>query len=364
MSTLTKIFYNRFFSKNPFFLVFYVTARCNAQCKMCYYWENIANNKNRKELTIDEIEKISKSITSLQQLTISGGEPFLRNELPEICNLFVKNSKAQFITIPTNGLLTDRIADYLPTILKQNPRTHFRIGLSMSAMGKDLDELYNVPNAFEKHQETFAVLSGLRKQHRNLNIDVGLVCNKFNIIKIKDTIDYVISHMPECNPIPLMVRGSPRFAEAKDFNMSDAEDIYSYCKKKVPKIKNHPMSDVMNIMCDIVNETTLKILRDKKMVLPCFCGNKLVVIYENGDVFPCELLDRTFGNLKENDYNLKKIINKHDNKNFTKKNIRNGCYCTWECAQNNNVVFNHASMLELFKRYLAYRFKSLSNYKE
>ena len=95
---------NRFFSESPFFLILYVTARCNARCKFCYYWDNISNWRTRQHLEVDEIEKIASRLDTLQQLTISGGEPFLREELAEICTIFRKNCDA-FLKKDGYGLL-------------------------------------------------------------------------------------------------------------------------------------------------------------------------------------------------------------------------------------------------------------------
>ena len=97
-----KIVKNRFFSRGPFFLFLYVTARCNARCKFCFYWDNIVNWRARPHLEVDEIEKISSRLDTLQQLTIGGGEPFLREELAEICTIFRKNCDVQFIKFLTH----------------------------------------------------------------------------------------------------------------------------------------------------------------------------------------------------------------------------------------------------------------------
>jgi len=42
----------------PSYLIFFVTARCNSKCRMCFYWKEIEKAKNKKELSIKEIEKI------------------------------------------------------------------------------------------------------------------------------------------------------------------------------------------------------------------------------------------------------------------------------------------------------------------
>jgi radical SAM protein with 4Fe4S-binding SPASM domain len=349
------IFQNRFLTKDPFFLILYVTARCNARCKMCYYWDNIVEWRSRSHLELDEIEKITNNINSLQQLTISGGEPFLRQELAEICTLFRKNCNVQFITIPTNGILTGKTELIMKEALSKNPDVHFRIGLSMPEMGEELDELYGVKNSFKQHQETFQMLKSLRRTYSNLNIDVGIVYNKYNADRTREIIDYVIENMDGCNPIVSVVRGKPRLEESKDISISELQHIYEHVKESIPKLNNRPCGDFMNLMRDMVHEITVETLRDQKMVVPCEAGKKLMVIYDNGDLYPCELLEENLGNVRDFDYDIHRILELQNSKNVVKKIVDEKCFCTWECANNNNIIFSPSFTADLFSRYVKYK---------
>ena len=55
-------FLSSYFSGQPSYLIYFVTAVCNARCKHCFYWEEIASAKARSELKLEEIEKIAKSM--------------------------------------------------------------------------------------------------------------------------------------------------------------------------------------------------------------------------------------------------------------------------------------------------------------
>ena len=82
---------------------------------------------------------------------------------------------------------------------------------------------------------------------------------------------------------------------------------------------------------------------DKKQTVPCQAGRKLVVIYENGDVYPCELTDQKFGNLKEVDYDIKKLLFSETGKTIKRRIADNSCYCTWENIINASILFNPRS---------------------
>ena len=336
-------------------MILYVTARCNARCKMCYYWDEIMDWRNRKQLEVDEIEKITKNIKSLQQLTISGGEPFLREELAEICTLFNRNSNVQFITIPTNGVLTQRIEKVLKKALPANPDTHFRIGLSMPEMNEELDELYGVKDSFRMHQETFRMLRSMRKEHSNLNIDVGVVHNKYNAQRVHQIISYALRNMEGCNPIVSVVRGKPQMADSHDISLDELESIYAHAKKDVPKLNNRPFGDFMNLMRDMVHEITVATMRTNEMQVPCTAGKKLLVIYDTGDVYPCELLENNLGNLRDYEYDIHKVLAREESRKVVKWIIEEKCHCTWECANNNNLLFDSPHTFELMKRYVLYK---------
>lgn len=68
----------------------FVTGRCNAKCAMCFYAQEM--DKKQPDLTFDEIKKISETVGQFNRLWISGGEPTLREDLPEILELFYKTT--------------------------------------------------------------------------------------------------------------------------------------------------------------------------------------------------------------------------------------------------------------------------------
>ena len=54
-------------------------------------------------------------------------------------------------------------------------------------------------------------------------------------------------------------------------------------------------------MRDTSWENLITTVFDDKFVTPCVAGKKLIVVSEEGQVFPCEILgkDKSFGNLRD-----------------------------------------------------------------
>ncbi|MDI6738342.1 MAG: radical SAM protein, partial [Nanoarchaeota archaeon] len=89
--------------KTPINLTLYVTNKCNANCRHCFYKSEL--NIEKEEISLSQIEKIAKTLKHpLATLMLSGGEPFLRNDIVEVCKIFLKHNKTRRITISTNGM--------------------------------------------------------------------------------------------------------------------------------------------------------------------------------------------------------------------------------------------------------------------
>src|SRR5271169_6402319 len=99
-------------------VIFFVTSVCNARCRTCFYWEEL---NQRGDLTFAEIEKLARTMPPFTDLWLSGGEPLLRRELPEIVRLFAETNGVRWINLPTNGLLPARTAEWTARILGENP---------------------------------------------------------------------------------------------------------------------------------------------------------------------------------------------------------------------------------------------------
>jgi MoaA/NifB/PqqE/SkfB family radical SAM enzyme len=325
------------FQKEPPYLIFFITARCNSRCKTCFYWQKL--NKEVNELSLKEISKISKNFKQLLQLSLTGGEPFLRKDLVEICKIFAKNNDPFLITIPTNGLMPDRIANTTEKILKSCPNSYFRISLSLDGVGKLHDEIRGADGNFEKVKETIDKLNELKKTFKNFNIDIGTVLSSYNQRQIKEIFDYVDKNMKVDNHLMGLARGNTRKKEAKNVLIENYEEMTNYFNKKSLKDKK-PLSKIYDALFRINMENVLKILKYNKPVIPCLAGKKLIEIGENGDVFPCELLEK-IGNIRDYNYNINKLFSDREVGKKIKAIQKDKCFCRFECAMNVSIIFNY-----------------------
>lgn len=90
--------------RRPVYVQFYVTARCNLTCKQCNI---IYANADVQEATLDQVHAMAENLASLGTgiVLLTGGEPFVRRDLPDIVGAFV--SRGIHVRTQTNGLATE-----------------------------------------------------------------------------------------------------------------------------------------------------------------------------------------------------------------------------------------------------------------
>ena len=78
---------------------------CNERCKFCYYIQTLKDKEKEKDLSTEEVKKRIQYIRNqgISILEFTGGEPTIRNDLPELIT-YAKNLGFESISMITNGL--------------------------------------------------------------------------------------------------------------------------------------------------------------------------------------------------------------------------------------------------------------------
>ena len=143
--------------KTPIMLTFFVTNQCNARCKHCFYWKNLGKNEN-KELKLMEIKDMVSSFRHrLSTVLLTGGEPFLREDLAQACKIFYDINRTKKVNIPTNGLEPELTYSCAKEIV-ENTGLFLSIIVSLDGLEKKHDEIRGIQGAFQKGVETISYL--------------------------------------------------------------------------------------------------------------------------------------------------------------------------------------------------------------
>lgn len=340
----------------PTYLILYITGRCNSKCSYCFQWELINVPKRvSKELTLKEYEIFSKNLGPLEHLTLGGGEPTLRKDMADIAILFYKNCGVRNISVPTNGIRPDLLESHVEKILSNCPNMTLKVSLSIDGYEKEHDKLRGVTGNYERLIESDKVLRILRKKYKNLYYIINTCFVGQNQKNIMGTIKKNKEQFDHDIQVSTFVRGT--LADSED---SQNVDINEYFKlvdylenvQTIEKKKHKYSLDLMHQALQVESRSSIKhIMKKGEGKYGCTAGKAMAVIDELGNVNPCEVLPSKFGygNLRDYSFSLDEMLKEKKVKN-TQKRIKNEkCFCTWECAQLNSIVFSPKGFFNMFK---------------
>lgn len=319
------------------YLVFFITNKCNASCVHCFYWDNIERG-NPNELKLEEIESIAKRMNYLPYLLLSGGEPFLRKDIHQICKLFIEHAGTTYITIPTNGILTKRIKEVAEELVSSYPQLSLRIQLSIDGVGENHDRFRGFKGNFEKLMQTHDQLAAIKNKYNNLSLGVITTLCKQNYPWLEEIIDHV-NHKMQVNQHHIgYLRSQGRGDEISPITAEEFKRAQDLLQSTGVKEDNRPFWKLMRAVTRKDSQILEQTIRENKMVLACNAINKFAVLSEEGNVFPCEVLTDCLGNVRESNYDIPAILHTAKARELQKKITDTCCFCTWECAIHNNII--------------------------
>jgi MoaA/NifB/PqqE/SkfB family radical SAM enzyme len=154
---LTYKYYRNLVLQRPISVNLEVTKRCNASCDFCDYW------KTRSENAVEDFGPIVKKIDPMM-VTLTGGEPLLRPDLPDIVRSVRKAVPIVYVAMLTNGSL----------LTVEKARELKRAGLNQISVSLDfLDERHDksrgIPGLWKRIREIVPQLPPLGFDVVNLN---------------------------------------------------------------------------------------------------------------------------------------------------------------------------------------------------
>jgi len=335
-----------FFSKDIPYVIFFVTANCNLLCSHCFNWKKIQGKS--KDLSLDEISKISKKFGRIKYLTYSGGEPSIRSDIVEITQSFYRNNKVEILNFITNGLKPELIKKQVLAILRSCSSLNLMVCVSLDGIREQHDKIRNLSGAFEKAVTSINELKKIEKIHPKLMVFVITTFSKYNEDNILDVVDYVTKELKVEMGLTY-VRGDTYKKEAKNVSLEQYVKAARLVRKgNIRNLKHLGVHRVTRAIHDLSYRYIEKVIRRDKNVIKCYSGSRLIEVGDDGTIFPCEPLDVKFGNICDYEYDIKKVMETKNAKEFIADLKRNKCYCTWECSMKNNIIHNPSSYPTLF----------------
>ncbi len=320
-------------------LFLFVTSRCNSVCRTCFYFDKL---NSTDDLTFTEIERISRSAPPFRKLWISGGEPFLREELAEIITLFVENNGVREVNLPTNGLLPEKIFRAVDRILARCPNVSLDLNFSLDGLANTHDAIRGVPNNF---QRTLAALEEAERRYagiRRLRKNVVSVITRENYRELVSLALRILEQGRADGHYFEVIRGTAPDMSLKEFSRERLAELHRllmpvhrrYARKLFAGLPwaarfFATMYYLGNVRLHFdLHEKCFE--RPRPWPMPCTAGQTSLVVDHNGAIRACELRG-IVGNLREFDFDLRAALASPALESEVAAIPHDQCWCTHSC---------------------------------
>jgi AdoMet-dependent heme synthase len=326
--------------ETPPFLILFINSICNLKCEHCFYWENL---NQRDDLTFDEIARLSRDLGVVENLNLSGGEPFLRREFADIVKLFMKNNGTRQVYVPTNGWYTQKTVTALETLLKEPDLWFFVCELSLDGTREYHDRFRGAKTSFDRAMETYDALAKIQAVEPRLRIHAISTATAENLDEIARLTDFLVERCPQMDHHNLaLIRGDRKNPSLQGPTLRAYCDLYEHVRKQwAPRERGRFGSSVEPML----QWAKVKTAEEQRQVVPC-CGGKLTgVVYANGDVSVCEA-HAPIGNLRQ--HTFREIWFSSRARDLRASVAAGDCHCTNEIFLWPSIVFQPVQLARVW----------------
>jgi radical SAM protein with 4Fe4S-binding SPASM domain len=291
---------------------------------MCNVWKKVSSEK---ELDINELDRFFKGANKFSWVGITGGEPFLRDDLFCLLDTIVKNSKRlRTIHFNTNGTLTDRVVETIKYLHKKHPYLSPVITVSIDGARSLHDKIRGVEGTWDKAVHTFIRL----KQMKSVKTQVGFTLSENNMHAFTETYDALKNVYPNLAFDDINV------------NVMQKSSFY-YSNKGLPDMDRtellHAIDEI--IAADKGRISFNNILRKKYLTLytryletgksPVRCQSFSATCFLDpyGNLYPCGIYDRKFLNIRNVSQGLNSLWQSTEAKQIGYDCSHNLCPSCW-----------------------------------
>jgi MoaA/NifB/PqqE/SkfB family radical SAM enzyme len=320
---------------SPGMLNILVTSLCDMRCTHCFFTEELNDAPRKKlQMTTREIEKISETLGgNLGVLVLAGGEPFIRKDLPEIARTFYTHNKLESLYITSNGQIQQRIFPDVVRIIEECPRLNVTVALGIDGLKEQHDKVRQKPGSWDIVIDTARRLQNMKGEFPRLDVQTCTCLMRSNQDAIFDWYDFLKFELKPDKINFNYIR--PPAADPKELEID--RERYARLAATIDRdsrtgaIKNHYSGEngFFKAALDVyMHGVIAKTEETQQAQLTCYAGTAGGVIYDDGTVSSCEILEPV-GNLRDFDWNFRRLWFSPAMQARREK-AANGCFCTHE----------------------------------
>ena len=322
---------------------FAVTDKCNGRCKMCNIW----NTPPRPEPQIEQIQAFftenKATLRNLRFIQLTGGEPYLREDLPEIAETIHEALPECMIWIPTNGLLPEQIHETTNRIIEKIGGSRLGVTVSLDGDAEVNDAQRGVEGSFRNAVSTIKNLAELKQRYR-LRLSTGFTVTESNYVYAPyvQKIAYRLGSEFSFRPVNL----SEHYYKNTEQAPLDREEILPYLDYIAVNLRQRK-----GLVRAVTNYAYIKGAKQfikGKRTLPCTAGTESIYIDTVGDVYPCLVMNHKLGNIYQ--HSLEDILASPSAWEAREQIEKQACPSCWlECEVYRELVKDRKRLLDALR---------------
>ncbi len=240
------------------------TYRCNCRCLMCDIWRHPTSPE--EEFRPEVLDKLPDLVFA----NITGGEPFLREDIGEITRILM--GKARRVVVSTNGYLTGKIID----LAREFPGIGIRI--SIEGLPAANDELRGIRDGFDHGLRTLLELRRLGIK----DIGFGITVSDRNA---RDMLElYQLAKAMKVEFATAAVHNSYYFHKSDNEIRDQATVIECFEELVAELLRSRRPKDWFRAY---FNHGLINYIRGNPRLLPCGAGEDMFFLDPFGEIRPC-----------------------------------------------------------------------------
>ncbi|MFH1509298.1 MAG: radical SAM protein [bacterium] len=269
----------------PIDAVLAITYQCNSKCSMCNIWKD----QTKGTMEPKEYKKLPKT---LKYVNISGGEPFMRQDIVEIIEAINERCNGPEIVISTNGFTPELIKRQMERFMKTVPQ--IGIAFSLDGIGKMHDEIRGVPGGYEKVMKTLQEVKSLGLK----NIRFAFTAQDKNIAHFCKVYDLAVKEGIEFTCA--VVQSSEHYFKKQNEKLARLDQFkkeFEYVKKNELRSMNKKRWARAYFIDGLYN-----VLEDQPRKLPSLAMGDFFFLDPLGFVYPSNVISEKMGNIKDESF--------------------------------------------------------------
>jgi radical SAM protein with 4Fe4S-binding SPASM domain len=313
---------------------FAVTYLCDSRCRMCNIWKIYRENPKAltDELSFEEIQQLfeeSSYLRKLDEISLTGGEPFIRKDFVDIYTYLREKYTYATIIITTNGLNSSHIVNTVKQMCERGDTSLLVFMFSLDGGKETYTQIRGIPRGYEKVLKT---IEGIRFFVPEVRMGLSYTILPENYRDLEEV--YLLSRK-------LGIGFTMRFTDTNENYYGNEGQVFQW----TDEILRETQAMIQKIIHDLLAERSLvrKLFnpdtyffsrlvdyqKNPRRIFECYSGTHSLFLDPYGNIYPCIKYATPYGNIKAT--GLQQVWTSPQAEKIRVAIANHECHCWTEC---------------------------------